>query len=488
MGPALPSPGDVFAGKYKIVRSLGEGGMGLVLEAFHSRLKQRFAIKFLRPSLQASDEFIGRFEREARAAARLKSPHVVRVFDIDCTQDGVHYIVMEYLEGNDLASELSKQSVPLDQLVDWTVQVCSAISEAHEAGIVHRDLKPANIFLTLHERKRIAKVLDFGVSKLMALDESDSTPATDVPIGTLQFMSPEQFVGGTEIDGRTDIWALGVILYRALTKRYPFSAPTQAGLALAITTTPAMPIRMLRPDLPAPFAAAIMQTLEKEPGRRFPRVKDFARAILPYGSGREPLPASVHMLQGTPAGELETSTTELAATTTRVDDPKASPPGEPDPASAFRTLTESGAGWEQPGGVRRGSSGETSEVVRMRPDAPAPTGRRWPWSLALLGLLAGSVAAIATLLLPRAPPGPVAAASPHAEEIASTVRPPAAWTPPPIEPSAAPQPAASESAVATASSVAPGSDHAAPPHRSGPVASSAQPAAAGSAPRIPVHL
>jgi len=131
MGPALPSPGDVFAGKYKIVRSLGEGGMGLVLEAFHSRLKQRFAIKFLRPSLQASDEFIGRFEREARAAARLKSPHVVRVFDIDCTQDGVHYIVMEYLEGNDLASELSKQSVPLDQLVDWTVQVCSAISEAH---------------------------------------------------------------------------------------------------------------------------------------------------------------------------------------------------------------------------------------------------------------------------------------------------------------------------------------------------------------------
>ncbi|MCA8967819.1 MAG: serine/threonine protein kinase, partial [Planctomycetes bacterium] len=166
----LPVPGDLLAGKYTVVRALGHGGMGVVYEAEHARLGQNVALKFLKPEHVEIAQDLARFEREARAAATLKSPHVVRIYDVDTTPEGVPYIVMELLAGHDLSQELRRRDdVPLAEVVDWMLQVCAAMGEAHARGIIHRDLKPSNVFLC--EGGEQVKVVDFGISKLLASGE-----------------------------------------------------------------------------------------------------------------------------------------------------------------------------------------------------------------------------------------------------------------------------------------------------------------------------
>jgi len=162
----IPQPGEVVAGKYRLLRVLGEGGMGVVLAAEHLRLRQAIAIKFLNPEMLGIPEIVERFDREARAAATLRSRHVVRVTDVEQTADGVPYMVMELLEGADLESERERRrQLPYAEAVDYVLQACGALAEAHQAGIVHRDLKPGNLFLAKDDADRpIVKVLDFGIS------------------------------------------------------------------------------------------------------------------------------------------------------------------------------------------------------------------------------------------------------------------------------------------------------------------------------------
>ena len=313
----MPAPGTVLDGKYRLVRRLGEGGMGIVFEADHIRLRQPFAIKILQPEFAKEREFLMRFEREARAAALLRGPHIVRVFDVDVSPEGLTYMVMELLEGRDLAAEATEATVPLPQLVDWIIQTCSGLQEAHDNGIVHRDLKPANVFLSkIESGERIAKVLDFGISKLEATSTSHLTNRQQGALGTPTYMAPEQ-IRNRRVDGRSDLWALGVILYRLLGSRWPFSGKGDQGYMAAVLSDPAIPFELIRPDLPYELATVIMRALEKQAPDRYATADEMAIALMPFGSGRAPLPSRTSL--GSPAAALERATPR--ATLRQVTDP-----------------------------------------------------------------------------------------------------------------------------------------------------------------------
>jgi eukaryotic-like serine/threonine-protein kinase len=280
---SLPTSGDVIAGKYRIVRVVGEGGMGIVYEARHARLGHRVAIKVLREKERQVDEFVQRFEREARAAARLKSPNTMRVHDVDQLDDGTPLMVMEFLEGVDLDTELaSRGRLPVEEAVGYVLQACSAVAEAHTFGIVHRDLKPHNLFLTGEDAIRHVKLLDFGISKMHEEGETSVT-LTRSSLGTPLYMSPEQIRSARSADARADIWSLGVILYELLTGKPPFDGEGPSGVIAAITADPPVPPNELRPEIGRGVSAAVLTALQKSPNRRFQTVADFADALVPFG-------------------------------------------------------------------------------------------------------------------------------------------------------------------------------------------------------------
>ena len=275
-----PQPGDTIDGKYLLIGVLGVGGMGVVFEAEHLRLKQRCAIKMLSPEMLCKSEIVHRFEREARASALLKSPHVTRVTDVATTLDGVPYIVMELMTGRDLDSELSARGrLPYEEAVDYVLQACAAVAEAHAAGIIHRDLKPGNLFLAKQEDECvIVKVLDFGISKMIA-DESKLTVA-GMMMGTALYMSPEQLRSAAKVDARSDIWSLGVILYELVLGDPPFvgNAPQ---IAAAIVSEDAPDITTKCP-VPLALGEAIHRTLRRAPDERFQTVGELAAALVPF--------------------------------------------------------------------------------------------------------------------------------------------------------------------------------------------------------------
>ena len=343
----LPAAGTVLAEKYEILQPLGKGGMGLVFEARHLGLRQRVAIKFLRPALMEEAECVGRFSREARAAARLGSAHVARIFDVDKTNRGVPYMVIEYLEGRDLAGELeARGTLPEDESVDWLLQACSGMAEAHAHGVIHRDLKPSNLFLTETGATRILKVLDFGVSKLLS-DDDIHTTVVPMQVGTPLYMSPEQVMAISEVDPRSDIWSLGVILYRMISGSFPFNAASRAALQIAIATKPAVELLVVRPETPKELADAIMRALEKKPEDRFADVTEFANAIARFGSGQVAfLPAPSSGSLASQFGSVS-STRRLAANDTPVRTPVrtlARTPSNPDAATAIEELKFGDAG------------------------------------------------------------------------------------------------------------------------------------------------
>jgi serine/threonine-protein kinase len=280
--PPAPEIGDVVGGKYRLSRLLGEGGMGIVFEAEHLRLMQRVAIKWLRPDVLAMPDALERFDREARAICRMRGPHVAHVMDVDADGFGRPYMVMELLQGRDLEVELqTRGALPISEAVDWTLQACAAIAEAHKAGIVHRDLKPSNLFLAEEAGARVVKVLDFGISKL-ARDEPSVTTAT-VTLGTPLYMSPEQVRSSKDVDGRADIWSLGVILYELVTGSPPFLGTTTAAIAAIVADATPRP-REVRPEVPEGLELAIMTALAKSPDDRFPTAEAFAAALMPFAS------------------------------------------------------------------------------------------------------------------------------------------------------------------------------------------------------------
>ncbi|MDB4942095.1 MAG: serine/threonine protein kinase [Labilithrix sp.] len=285
--PSITS-GMLLAGKYRIERLLGEGGMGVVLAATNEALRQRVAIKLLRSATLANEKALGRFEREARAAARLRSEHVARVLDVGKLEDGRPYMVMEYLEGQDLGDLIDHgPSLSVTDTVDYVLQACEAVAEAHAAGIIHRDLKPRNLFLAATvDGRPLVKVLDFGISKddgANGAEDMSLTRTTEI-IGSPSYMSPEQLRASKEVDVRTDIWALGVILYELLTKKVPFQAVTVTDLVAVVLMDPTPDVRVDRPDVPDGVAYAIHRCLEKRREERFSSVAELVGALAPFAS------------------------------------------------------------------------------------------------------------------------------------------------------------------------------------------------------------
>jgi hypothetical protein len=270
--------GSLIAGKYRLVSLLGRGGMGSVWRAQHLDLDAPVAIKLLDPSIASNPEGLTRFHREAQAAAALRSPHVVQIFDrgID---EATHqpFIVMELMEGESLADRIGRLGLlSPEQTARIVTQVARALGRAHDAGIVHRDLKPDNIFLVRNEDEEVAKVLDFGIAKSdkHRLDTGSHT-RTGAVMGTPYYMSPEQISGSKGVDARTDIWALGVIACECLTGRRPFDAETIGGLALKICAEPPpIPSRLgpVSPEFDAWFARAVA----REPTVRFRTAREAA--------------------------------------------------------------------------------------------------------------------------------------------------------------------------------------------------------------------
>jgi serine/threonine protein kinase len=260
--------------------------MGVVISAYHLQLGQRVALKFLRHQTQGqAPEVVARFLREARAAAMVRSEHVARVTDVGTLDTGEPFLVMEYLEGENLAEALARSGpFAISDVVGWVLQVCEALAEAHVAGITHRDLKPANLFLARGAGDSLSvKVLDFGISKLVDGGTEDaSLTATSAVMGSPLYMSPEQIRSSKNVDSRTDIWALGVILHELLTGAPVYNAETAHGLLAKIIADPPPPVRQLRRDVPAEVEAAILRCLEKEPQKRWESVAELAHALAPF--------------------------------------------------------------------------------------------------------------------------------------------------------------------------------------------------------------
>ena len=280
--------GSVLGGAYQITRLLGEGGMGWVYEARHLRLNKRVAVKLMARELAANPEALARFHREAQVTSQLGHPHLVTVIDFGATDAGEPYLVMEYLDGEDLDHRLRREGkLPLATAVAITKQVASALDAAHAEGVVHRDLKPGNVFLVkMRDEADFVKVLDFGVSKIKAA-RTKLTRATAV-IGTPEYMSPEQATGLIEeIDHRADQWALGCIAWEMLSGHAPFIADDVGALFYQVINMDPHPLARRAPGLPPGVEPVLRRALAKRAKERYPSIKDFARAFEAAATGRQ---------------------------------------------------------------------------------------------------------------------------------------------------------------------------------------------------------
>jgi serine/threonine-protein kinase len=277
----------MIAGKYQVERVLGMGGVGMVVAARHVTLGQMFAIKFLLPNAAHDENDVRRFMREAQSAVQLKNEHVTRVIDIAELDDGSPYIVLEYLEGQDLGATLRMSGpLPTMEAVGYILQACEAVAEAHAVGMVHRDLKPSNFFLTFRrDGSPLVKVLDFGIAKYKIEFEQQDVRLTQTRalLGSPVYMSPEQVRSARSVDPRSDIWSLGVSLFELLADTVPFGGETVTGVAAAVTSDPVPPIARYRPDVPQALAAILEKCLAKRPEERFQSIAELAEALVPFG-------------------------------------------------------------------------------------------------------------------------------------------------------------------------------------------------------------
>ena len=294
--PALESfsmpfqPGEVIAGKYKVIRLIGTGGVGFVVAARHVGFDEVVALKFLRPEFATHPEAVSRFTIEARASFKIKSEHVARVLDVDTLADGTPFIAMELLEGTDLRSLLDRcRMLAIEPAVDYVLQTCEALAAAHALRIIHRDIKPENLFLTGpgDETDQI-KVLDFGISKvaLTGTGRQTNQALTRIAVGTPPYMSPEQVRACRDLDARSDIWSLGCVLYELLTGTAPFDRLSLMQSCAAVLEEDPVPLRDVRPVISHELDDVVLRCLQKDPAARFQDVAELAEALTPFGSGQ----------------------------------------------------------------------------------------------------------------------------------------------------------------------------------------------------------
>ena len=414
----LPTAGEVVAGKYRVVSIIGTGGMGVVLGAVDLSLGRKVAIKFLAPSKAGRQGATARFGREARAAASIQSENVVRVFDVGTLPTGASYIVMEHLIGADLALTLQRRGpLPVEEAVDYVLQACEAIGEAHGRGIIHRDLKPQNLFLThLPSGRACVKVLDFGIAKATHEDASIITLA-DMIMGTPLYMSPEQMRSLKSVDWRSDIWALGAILFELLTASPVFDAETTAELCAMIGTEAPIPLRRLRPEAPAALEAAILRCLHKDPNGRFQDIATLAEALLPFASERgrvsatwvprvlraggpqegvanAPVPTSAPTAAGSPSA-FDTTSDVNDVTKVLLYAPCAPPPSSAAPPSSA-TVRNAGGGSSFPP-LAVPTTQQSWQPPSTRPKEAEPPRRSSSAIVVALGMVAGTVAGVVGL-------------------------------------------------------------------------------------------
>jgi eukaryotic-like serine/threonine-protein kinase len=394
-------PGAVIDGKYRVDGVIAEGGMGVVVQATQMQLERLVAIKFLKPAMLSDARVVERFEREARLAAKIPSEHVVRVHDVGHHPTAGPYMVMELLYGQDLAGLLQHGPLQVPQAVDYLLQACDALTHAHAQRIVHRDLKPENLFLAESGGKPpVLKIIDFGISKVAPKRGENGawTDTTELAVGTPVYMSPEQLEAAPDIDARSDVWSLGIILHELLTGQPPFGGDTVPQLCTAILSREPQPIAAVRADVPEALAAIVRRCLAKKPDERFASASELARALLPFG------PARAHVVVGA----------EVAAAAAADAAPLLQNPGRAAP------------------------------TVVLRRDPPRRT------SLAILAIVAAVAllgAFVAIRRATRPPEAPSAAAAPSAT---TATAPPAVDVPEAIDLPAVPIPAAP---VASASAV-----------------------------------
>jgi len=283
--------GDVIAGKYLVEAYIGEGGVGLVVAARNQELGERVALKFLRPEMLARTDIVARFMREAKAACSIKSEYVAAVYDVGIMGDGAPFLVMEHLEGQDLGRVIEERGhLGYREATEYLMQACEALAVAHAKGVVHRDIKPENLFLTTRAGMNVVKILDFGISKAALTGElfGNELPRVETVnlMGTPLYMSPEQVRNADDVDSRSDIWSLGIVLYEMLTGRQPLHAQTITELCAKILESPLTPVSTYRTDLPHGYAELLEKCLEKDVSRRFQNVAEVAHAFMAFAPKR----------------------------------------------------------------------------------------------------------------------------------------------------------------------------------------------------------
>jgi serine/threonine-protein kinase len=428
----VPIPGLVIAERFRLNRQIGRGGMGSVWHATHLGLDVACALKFIEGQYAELPEAQARFQREAKAAAQLRSPHVVQILDHGVFE-GTPYLAMELLDGEDLGKRLGRIGrLPPRDVCLIVAQVCRALTKAHAAGIVHRDLKPDNVFLVRDDEREIAKVLDFGIAKAAPGSLDFANTKTGAMLGTPYYMSPEQAQGTRALDARSDLWSLGVIVYQTLTGQLPFESEALGDLLMKIMVAPLPVPSVVAPDLGIGFDAWWTKAASRDVGGRFQTAKELSDELS-------------RVFGQTPAVEL------AARTPAPSQDTGPRPPATPEPAGTMR-MTPSAP---QPPAPSATPQAVTGGPMARSYSAAAPVARSrggLAASLAIGGVALALVAVVAVFavrartktvdgVVPAATTAPAAAASSTAVE---PVPPPATETPTAPAPTAALASASSE--------------------------------------------
>ena len=313
-------PGDILAERYRVERVLGRGGIGVVVAVIDLVRNEPRALKLLVGAAQGHETTVERFFREARMLSQLKNEHLVRVFDAGVLSTGTPYLVMEQLDGTDLAAAMKRRgALPAHEAARYVLDACKALAEAHTNGVVHRDLKPGNLFLARRsEGPPCLKVLDFGLSRQIADDEASRLTLSDQILGSPAYMSPEQILSPRNVDARGDIWSLGVVLYQLVTGRLPFRSDDAGNLpVLVLKATPPAP-STVRKGLPLALDGVVMRCLEKDPARRYESASALAEALTPFVPGATSDP-------GEPRRRFSTGAPAEARWTQNMSDPAPEP-------------------------------------------------------------------------------------------------------------------------------------------------------------------
>ncbi len=332
--------GSIVAGKYRVLRLIGSGGMGTVWEGVHEALGTRVAIKFIRPSHAQAADARKRFEIEARAAAKLQSKHAVHVFDYGVNEAGLPYIVMEYLQGESLSDSLIRRGpLPAHEVALVIGQASKALGKAHKAGIVHRDLKPDNIFLQSSDGETMdggapytVKLVDFGIAKMLDVKPDGEQKASPMGgptqegavIGTPNFMAPEQLTVGGAPTPLTDLWSLGACAFAAMIARIPFEGEVLGDIVLKVCAAPLPVPSKLNPNVPAGFDAWFARACNRDPAKRFQSAEELSETLANVcGTGRVRVAT---MSEDQVQYQLKPSTPDLAALAEEIEVPKSMSP------------------------------------------------------------------------------------------------------------------------------------------------------------------